>query len=73
MTGSGSYNSERDRFVLDLKTTGRWACDLRYMRTGERINITGKCDRKSISIDRDDDDREKHQMPALRELKKDNP
>jgi len=72
MTGTGSYNIDRDRFVLDIKTTGRWTCDLKYARTGERININGKCDGKPIARDQDDKDREKHQMPSLQELKKDN-
>jgi pimeloyl-ACP methyl ester carboxylesterase len=71
MTGSGSYSSDRDRFVLDIKTTGRWTCDVKYTRTGEKINITGKCNGKPLNKDRDDKDREKHQMPAIQDLQKD--
>jgi pimeloyl-ACP methyl ester carboxylesterase len=72
MTGTGSYNADRDRFVLDLKTTGQWTCNLKYVRTGAKINITGKCNGKPISKDQDDDQK-KHQNPDLQELKKDNP
>jgi hypothetical protein len=69
MTGDGSYHTENDRFVLDIKTAGRWTCYLKYVRTGERIKITGKCNGKPINADRDDDDREKHKMPNSNEPK----
>lgn len=69
MTGDGSYHTENDRFVLDIRTAGRWTCSLRYVRTGERIKITGKCNGKPINADRDDDDREKHKMPNSNEPK----
>jgi pimeloyl-ACP methyl ester carboxylesterase len=65
MTGSGFYNTENDRFILEVKTTGRWTCDLRYVRRGERINITGKCNGKPVFADQDDKDREKHQFPQF--------
>lgn len=71
LTGNGFYNIERDRFVLAVKTTGRWTCNLRYVRHGEKLNITGKCNGKSIDADRDDDAREKHQVPNLNEPKED--
>jgi hypothetical protein len=67
MTGTGSYNLEIDRFVLNLKTTGRWNCDLRYVRRGEKITLTGKCDGKPINMDRDDKDKKQHQLPNLNE------
>ncbi|RPJ29378.1 MAG: alpha/beta fold hydrolase [Chloroflexi bacterium] len=67
MTGTGSYNLEIDRFVLNLKTTGRWNCDLRYVRRGEKITLTGKCDGKPINMDRDDKDKKQHQIPNLNE------
>jgi pimeloyl-ACP methyl ester carboxylesterase len=69
MTGEGFYNSENDRFVLDIRTTGRWACNLRYVRVGEKLNVTGKCDGKSIRADRVDHEHEKHQMPGFQEAK----
>jgi len=69
MTGAGSYNIDNDRFVLNVKTTGRWTCDLRYVRRGERINITGTCDGKSINEDRYDKDKERHEVPNLKESK----
>jgi pimeloyl-ACP methyl ester carboxylesterase len=71
LTGNGFYNTENDRFVLAVKTSGRWTCSLKYVRTGERLNITGKCNGRSINADRDDDAREKHQMPALNQPKQD--
>jgi pimeloyl-ACP methyl ester carboxylesterase len=69
MTGKGSYNTENDRFVLEVKTTGRWACNLKYVRVGEKINLTGKCDGKSIDEDRDDTAQKEHQIPNLKEPK----
>jgi hypothetical protein len=71
LTGDGFYNTENDRFVLHVKTTGRWTCDLKYVRTGERVNITGKCNGKPINQDHDDDDKERHQAPNLKEPKED--
>ena len=71
MTGTGFYNLNNDRFVLEVKTTGRWKCDLRYVRAGERINITGRCDGKSINENHNDDDRDKHIAPDHRESKED--
>jgi pimeloyl-ACP methyl ester carboxylesterase len=70
MTGSGSYDTERDRFILNIKTTGRAACDVKYVRTGERVNVTGKCNGKPIHKDEQDKDREKHQIPERRETNK---
>jgi hypothetical protein len=54
-----------------VKTTGRWTCDLKYVRSGEKINLTGKCNGKSINEDHDDSDMQKHQAPALNEPKHD--
>ena len=71
MTGTGFYNLNNDRFVLEVKTTGRWKCDLKYVRAGERINITGKCDGRSINENHNDDDRDKHIAPDHRENKED--
>jgi hypothetical protein len=71
LTGDGSYHIENDRFVLEVKTAGRWTCNLKYVRHGEKLNITGKCNGKSINADRDDDAREKHQVPSLNEPKED--
>lgn len=71
MTGDGFYNTENDRFVLEVKTTGRWTCNLKYVRTGEQLKITGKCNGKSIDGERDDDHREKHRVPNLNEPKDD--
>lgn len=69
--GSGFYQTETDRFVLDVKVTGRWSCDLKYTRRGERINITGKCAGKRINVDRDDPDASNYNMPGITEPKGD--
>jgi hypothetical protein len=71
MTGSGRYHIEFDRFALDVKTTGRWMCDVEYVRKGDRINLSGKCNGKPIRADRDDNHRDRHQMPNLSESKRD--
>jgi pimeloyl-ACP methyl ester carboxylesterase len=49
LTGTGSYNSNNDRYVLDVGTRGRWTCDLKYVRKGEAINLSGKCDGKTMN------------------------
>jgi pimeloyl-ACP methyl ester carboxylesterase len=48
MTGSGSYNPARDRFVLDVTVTGRWQCELKYVRTGDQVRVTGRCDAEKV-------------------------
>jgi hypothetical protein len=63
MTGTGSYNADTDRFVLEVSTTGRWKCNLKYVRSGERINITGKCDGKPVNDNHNDKDQDKHKAP----------
>jgi hypothetical protein len=72
MTGSGRYNIELDRFVLNIKTTGRWTCDVEYVRRGDRINITGKCNGKPVKTDQPDQNKEFHQVPDLAQPQKDN-
>jgi len=69
MTGQGSYISENDRFVLDVRATGRWSCNLKYVRLGETINVTGKCNGKSIDEDHNDTDRNEHHVPTLKQPK----
>lgn len=71
ITGTGRYHTELDRFVLDIKTTGRWTCDVRYVRRGERINVSGKCNGKPVKVDLNDSDQDKHQMPNLSAPKQD--
>ncbi|HSB00332.1 MAG TPA: alpha/beta fold hydrolase [Anaerolineales bacterium] len=70
MTGSGFYNTEIDRFVLNLKTTGRWTCDLRYVRRGEKITLSGKCNGKPINTDQVDQHQKQHQFPNLNQPQK---
>lgn len=72
ITGTGSYNIGIDRFVLNLKTTGRWTCDLRYVRKGDRITLSGTCNGKPINTDRVDQNKKQHQFPNLQEPQKAN-
>ena len=71
LTGWGRYNIELDRFVLNVKVTGRWSCDVQYIRRGDRVSVIGKCNGKPIRTDRQDRDREKHQLPDLEAPKHD--
>ena len=71
MTGAGFYNPDNDRFVLAVKTTGRWKCELVYTRNGETINVAGKCDGKRIDGDFADNARDQHQIPSFAEPKQD--
>jgi hypothetical protein len=58
------YHTENDRFVLNIKTAGRWMCNLKYVRTGEQLKITGQCNGRPIHID-DGVDRETQKMPDV--------
>lgn len=48
LTGTGSYDSDKDRFALTVTTTGRWKCDLKYVRTAGNTKVTGTCDGKPV-------------------------
>jgi pimeloyl-ACP methyl ester carboxylesterase len=65
MTGNGFYNFNTDRFVLEVATTGRWQCDLRYVRNGDRIRITGKCNGQPIDREDVDDEDRRYKIPEL--------
>ena len=39
MTGRGSYNYDLDRFVFDVRLSGRWHGRVRYVREGGRVSI----------------------------------
>ena len=69
MTGWGRYNIELDRFVLKVKTTGRWSCNVQYVRRGEHIHISGKGNGKPVKAKLADVDQ--HQMPDLHVSKHD--
>ena len=71
MTGTGSYDSQADQFILSVQTTGRWKCDLTYTRTGEDSSVTGKCDGKSVREHHSDEDHQLHTVPDLNEQRKD--
>ena len=69
LTGTGSYNVNNDRFVLNVTTTGRWICDLKYVRKGEAINITGKCDGKLLNENHIDEEQNQHKVHDFNEPK----
>jgi pimeloyl-ACP methyl ester carboxylesterase len=48
MSGTGSYASDKDRFALTVSTTGRWQCDLKYVRTAGHTKVTGTCDGRPV-------------------------
>jgi pimeloyl-ACP methyl ester carboxylesterase len=51
LTGAGSYNPDRDRFVLDVASAGRWDCaNLRFVRAGDRTRVTGDCGGQRINL-----------------------
>lgn len=72
ITGTGFYNIELDRFVLNFKTSGRWTCDLRYVRRGEKVTLSGTCNGKPVSADRVDQNRTEPQTPRQKESQKTN-
>lgn len=72
MTGKGFYNVDSDRFVLEVSTTGRWKCNLKYDRQGDHIKITGKCGKKNINSNHFDSEHLWHQFPDLEEFNKNN-
>ncbi len=47
-TGTGSYNPNRDQFILTITTEGRWQCNIKYTRTGARTSVTGNCNGNTI-------------------------
>ena len=48
MSGTGSYDADKDRFVLTVATAGRWKCDLKYVRTADHTKVTGTCGGKPV-------------------------
>ena len=42
-TGAGSYHPEDDSFSMNVTTSGRWDCELRYRRTADKASVTGPC------------------------------
>jgi pimeloyl-ACP methyl ester carboxylesterase len=49
LTGTGSYDSDKDRLSLDVTTGGRWNCDLKYVREDGQTKVTGRCDGKKVT------------------------
>jgi hypothetical protein len=49
LTGTGSYNPDKDIFSMDVTTAGRWTCDLKYVRDNGQTKVTGKCDGKKVT------------------------
>jgi pimeloyl-ACP methyl ester carboxylesterase len=48
LTGDGNYDPDQDRFVLEVVTTGRWNCELEYVRAGEETRVHGRCNGKPL-------------------------
>lgn len=71
MTGSGAYDTNADEFVLAVKTQGRWKCELEYSRQGEAIDVSGKCDGRHVKENHNDEERDFHKVPDLKEPKED--
>jgi pimeloyl-ACP methyl ester carboxylesterase len=71
LSGTGTYNSNNDRFVLDVKTAGRWKCDLKYVRKGDTLNLTGKCDGKNMNENHNGEDYHQHRFPDFNRPKVD--
>ena len=71
MTGTGFYNINSDRFGLEVSVSDPWQCDLKYVRTGERIRVTGKCNGDLINREATANDDRQHKSPEL-ERQKDN-
>jgi hypothetical protein len=65
MTGTGSYNFDTDRFVLEVRTEGRWKCDLKYVRNGDRVRVTGKCNGQPIDRENSSDRNLRHISPEF--------
>ncbi len=40
MTGQGTYDYDRDRFVLDVRATGRWRGAYRVVRSGSTVVVS---------------------------------
>jgi hypothetical protein len=64
MTGDGSYQFGRDRFVLNVNVTGYQNCELAYERQGDEASVTGTCDGEPVD--------ERGERDAT-ELQKENP
>ncbi len=52
VTGDGAYDSNRDRFTLDVRTNGLERCDLQYTRDGEAYKVTGTCNGRRVRLER---------------------
>ncbi len=52
VTGDGTYDPDRDRFTLDVRTNGLERCDLKYTREGETHKVTGTCNGKRVRLER---------------------
>jgi pimeloyl-ACP methyl ester carboxylesterase len=65
MTGAGSYNPDRDRFVLEVMVGG---VEYRYVREGERARVTTRAtaEERLISPNRRSDARKSHQHHDFR-------
>ncbi len=52
VTGDGTYDPNRDRFTLDVRTNGLERCDLKYTRDGDATKVTGTCNGRRVRLER---------------------
>jgi pimeloyl-ACP methyl ester carboxylesterase len=52
MTGTGTYNADRDRFVLEVDVSGYKQGSLKYVRVGEKITVTGAYGGQPVKLSR---------------------
>ena len=52
MSGTGTYNADRDRFVLEVDVSGYKQGSLKYVRVGERIKVTGTYGGQVVNLSR---------------------
>jgi TAP-like protein len=50
MSGTGTYNANKDRFVLDVDVSGYKQGSLKYVRVGEKITVTGTYDGQPVNL-----------------------
>jgi pimeloyl-ACP methyl ester carboxylesterase len=52
MSGTGTYNADKDRFVLEVDVSGYKQGSLKYVRVGEKITVTGTYGGQPVKLSR---------------------
>ncbi len=52
MSGTGTYNADKDRFVLDVTVSGYKQGTLKYVRVDEKITVTGMYGGQPVNLSR---------------------